>query len=267
MLSNNELVDFSKNTRIQILKTVNNTKASHIASSYSIIEILTILFNNILKRDNEKECFYDRFVLSKGHAGLAIYAVLKNMGLMKNNIYETYYKNGSFLSGHVSHKKTPCIDVSTGSLGHGLGISSGMALASKIKKDNRKIFCLIGDGEFDEGSNWESLAFASAKKLNNLTLIIDNNQFQGIDKRDNINNLDFENILKDLRWETISVDGHNFDELSSAFNFVSNRPKAIIANTVKGKGVKFMENNLIYHYKDPQGKDFSEALRELSDEK
>jgi len=177
---------------------------------------------------------------------------------------DTHYQNGSVLSGHVSHKGVPGVEFSTGSLGHGLPISVGIAL-SDINIEQYKVVCLLGDGECNEGSIWESALLASHHNLSNLTVIIDANKFQSIKTTNETLNLEpFAQKWSAFGWEVHEVDGHNIDELRSALSMKNDcKPKCIIANTIKGKGVSFMENNILWHYRSAQDDEFKNAMNEL----
>jgi transketolase len=207
----------------------------------------------------------DRFVLSKGHAGAGVYAVLAEMDFMPISVLKNHYKNGSNLSGHVSHKGIPGVEFSTGSLGHGLSVTAGMALAAKINKINCRFFVLMGDGECDEGSVWEAIMFASHHKLINLTVVVDRNQYQSIYSTEDTLSLEpFADKWKSFGWEVIEVDGNCCRRLIEAFKKIDvNKPVCVIANTIKGKGVSFMENDILWHYRSPQGEEFKAAIREL----
>jgi transketolase len=246
----------SKDIRIQILKISNSTKSSHIGSSFSIVDILIVLYKIILKKNI--------FILSKGHACLSYYCVLQKFNYITKKVLNSFGKNNSILLSHVSHK-VPGVEFSTGSLGHGLPYAVGRALAEKINKKKKKIYVLLSDGELNEGTTWESLLFASFHKLDNLIVIVDYNKIQSLDFTKNILQ------LEPLNTKFISfgcfvkiIDGHNFSQIYRSLLFKSkNKPYIIIANTIKGKGVKFMENSVLWHYKSPDSKELSEAIKEL----
>lgn len=205
------------------------------------------------------------FILSKGHACLAYYCILKKFNFISSKTLNSYGKNNSILMGHSSHK-VPGIEFSTGSLGHGLPYATGRALAEKINKTNNNIYVLISDGELNEGTTWESLMFASYHKLNNLFVIVDYNKIQSLDFTKNILKLEPLNAkFKSFNCDTKIINGHNLNEIyKSLFKKNKNKPNVIIANTVKGKGVSFMENKIIWHYKNPSLIDLNLAIRELS---
>jgi len=243
--------------------------SSHVASILSMSDILAVLYGSVMNYRSKDPSWSerDRFVLSKGHAGAGVYAVLAEMGFMPLSILKSHYQNGSNLSGHVSHKGIPGVEFSTGSLGHGLSVASGMALAAKINKKNYRFFVLMGDGECDEGSVWEAIMFASHHKLINLTVIVDRNQHQSIYSTEDTLALEpFSEKWQSFGWEVIVVDGNCCKALIEAFAKIDvNKPVCIIANTIKGKGVSFMENNILWHYRSPQGEEFKNAIRELED--
>ena len=179
---------------------------------------------------------------------------------------KTHYQDGSDLSGHVSHKGIPGVEFSTGSLGHGLPVATGMALAARINQHHHKVYVLMSDGECDEGSNWEAALFAPHHKLDNLVVIIDRNKLQSIHSTENTLNLEpFVDKWQAFGWNVVNIDGHNHQKLLDACgSMVSGKPLCIIANTIKGKGVSFMENNNLWHYRSPKGKEYDAAMQELN---
>ncbi len=258
--------ELAQKVRIHSIKMVNKGGSSHIGSVLSIVDILTVLYARVMnyKPKEPKWIDRDRFILSKGHAGVGVYATLAESGFFSIAELDKHYQDGSFLSGHVSHKNIPGVEFSTGSLGHGLPVASGLALAAKINKKKHRVFVVMSDGEMDEGSNWESFLFASHHKLNNLVAIVDRNRLQSIKSTEET--LALEPLIDKLmafRWNVIEVDGHNHEELFSAIQSNTQKPKVIIANTIKGKGVSYMENNNEWHYRVPLDKDFEQALNEL----
>ena len=262
--------DLARRIRINALNMTSNGNSSHIGAIFSMADILAVLYESIMNYDskNPKMNNRDRFILSKGHAGAGTYAVLAEKGFISKNELTTHYQNGSKLSGHISHKGIPGIEVSTGSLGHGLPIATGMALAGKINKQTHKIYTIISDGECDEGSNWESILFAAHHKLNNLTVVIDRNYLQSIKLTEET--IELEPLAEKwlaFGWEVIEIDGHDLTQIFNALkkNINSKLPKCIIAKTVKGKGVSFMEDDNLWHYRSAQGDEFKRALRELEE--
>ena len=263
--------ELAKKVRIHALKMANSGGGSHIGSALSIADILAVLYTDILHLDpkNPKLEQRDRFVLSKGHAGAALYATLAETGFFPISKLATHYQDGSDLCGHVSHNGIPGVEVSTGSLGHGLSLATGMALAAKIDQRKHRIFTLLSDGECDEGSTWEAVLFAAHHHLDNLVAIIDYNKIQSLDTV--ANTLELEPLADKWRsfgWQVQEVDGHNHQQLQSELSELpleSDCPSVIICHTVKGKGVSFMENTVLWHYRVPRGEEFAAALQELED--
>jgi len=243
--------------------------SSHIGSILSIADILAVLYGAILqyKTKEPKWTDRDRFILSKGHSGAGVYAALAESGFMPTEKLKTHYQDGSDLSGHVSHKGIPGVDLSTGSLGHGLPVASGMALSAKIDQKGHRVFVLMSDGECDEGSNWESILFAAHHKLDNLVAIIDRNQLQSIHSTEDTLALEpFADKWLAFGWDVVEVNGHDHQELLDVCtrkDESTRKPLCIIANTTKGKGVSFMENNVLWHYRSPQGDEYDAAISEL----
>ena len=252
-----------------VLMMANSGKGSHIGSALSIADLLAVMYTDILNIDpqNPYKKDRDRFILSKGHAGAAVYAVLAEIGFFQLKKLETHYQDGSDLSGHVSHKNIPGVELSTGSLGHGLSVGVGMAKAAKLDKKGHKIFVLLSDGECDEGSVWEAAMFASHHKLENLVALIDYNKIQSLDSVANTLNLEpFKDKWESFGWNTIEIDGHDHNQIKLELlrsPSVKNKPSVYICNTTKGKGVSFMENSVLWHYRCPKGKEFKAALKEL----
>lgn len=247
--------NFSLKIRKLILKIANSSQCSHIGSNLSIVDILSVLYVKFLKdRKNS-------FILSKGHACLAQYCVLKEMGFINDKTLNTFGKDGTILMSHASHK-VPGINLSTGSLGHGLPVATGIALANKINKKKSKMFVLLSDGELDEGSNWESILFSSHHKLSNLVIIIDYNKLQSTNSVKNTLNLEpLDKKFESFGCKVLTVNGHNCEKIFKALNSKSSKPLVVIANTVKGKGVSFMENSVLWHYKSLDSEDYKRALK------
>lgn len=264
-----ELINKSKQIRLKILKLVKDSNASHIGSMFSCVDLLVYLYNKQMNfsKENYKSPDRDIFILSKGHASLTVYAVLSDIGILPKKDLDTYHKDGGKLIGHFDHK-VPGVEASTGSLGHGLPIAAGIALANKMNKSKSKVYCLIGDGECNEGSIWESFMFMKRSNLGNLTVIIDANKLQGYDYCDEIceSNM-LKRMLKATDLNFFEIDGHNFDEIKDVFKKIeelSNGKSSIIfANTIKGKGVSFMEDKLEWHYKSPDDSQYKIAEEEL----
>jgi len=244
-------------------------KSSHVGSAFSMADIIAVLYGGVLKVDPARPDWdqRDRFVLSKGHAGSCLYAALMERGFFSREVLDTYYANGSVLSGHVSHKGVPGVEFSTGSLGHGLGVATGMAMAARMKGEKQRIVCVLSDGECDEGSNWEALLFAAHHKLDNLVAVIDYNKIQSLASvADTLALEPLADKLRAMNWAVREVDGHDHHALKSVFDSLPLepvRPSAIIAHTTKGKGVSFMEDTVLWHYRTAQGDEYAAAMAEL----
>ena len=251
------------------------SRGSHIGSVFSVAEIIAVLYTRVLRVDPKRPDWpeRDRMVLSKGHAGSAVYAALAETGVFPVETLKTHYGNGSVLSGHVSHKGVPGVEVSTGSLGHGLGISAGMALGAKMDGAQWRTYAVMGDGECDEGSVWESALQAAQFGLDRLIAVVDYNHMQSLTTVEKTLRLEpFEQKWRDFGWNAMSTDGHSIDALTDAFEWArgqagSGKPSVILAHTTKGKGVSFMENNILWHYRTPQGEEYEAALRELEEQR
>ena len=256
MNSKNNYKTISRDVRKQLLKISNSAKSSHLGSSLSIVDILVVLYKSILKKNI--------FILSKGHACLALYCILQKFNYISRKVLQSYGKNNTILLSHVSHK-VPGVEFSTGSLGHGLPYAVGRALAEKINKKNKKIYVLISDGELNEGTTWESLLFASFHKLDNLIIIIDYNKIQSLDYTKNILKLEpIDKKLISFGCKVIRINGHSFSQLYKSLSFNNkNKPLIIICDTIKGKGISFMENSILWHYKSPSNDELKKAIEEL----
>lgn len=247
---------------------------SHIGAILSVADIVAVLYTEVLKykADEPEWAGRDRFILSKGHAGAAIYAALAESGFFPVDELKTHYANGSRLSGHVSHH-LPGVDFSTGSLGHGLSAACGMAYASKKDRDEgHRVYTVLGDGECNEGSVWEAALFANHFRLNNLIAIVDHNHMQSLDFNENTLELeDFGAKWKAFGWNVIEINGNDYEQLRSAFGEVDrlsqvepHKPTVIIANTIKGYGISFMQNDILWHYRFPHtGWEYDCAVNEL----
>lgn len=256
--------------RKDTIEMVHTAHASHIGAVLSVTDILAVLYADILKIDPHMPRMEerDRLVLSKGHAGAAIYAVLAECGFFPVEELKKYYSDGSVYSGHVSAKGVPGAELSTGSLGHGACVACGMALAAKRMHQKHQVYTVVGDGECEEGSIWEMALFAHKYQLDNFTVIVDHNKMQAMGSCEEVIALgSLSEKWKSFGWNVIEVlDGNNHDQLRAAFaERVRRKPNVIIAHTVKGKGISFMEGNLIWHYKDPQGEAYSQAVKELEE--
>lgn len=254
--------------RVHALKMTSKGGGSHIGAIFSCADILAVLYGGILKVDPKRPGWpeRDRFVLSKGHAGGGLYAALAERGFFPVSKLATHYQDGAELSGHVSHT-LPGIEVSTGALGHGLSIASGMAYAATLGAAHHRVFCLLSDGECDEGSTWEAALFAGHHHLANLVAIVDYNRIQGIAPIADVLELEpFSAKWSSFGWEVEEVDGHDHAALARLLerqSSASGKPTCLIAHTTKGKGVSFMENSVLWHYRIARGAEFDAALAEL----
>lgn len=250
--------------RKDAIEMTHATHASHLAAVLSVTDIIAVLYSNILHVDPQNPQMEDRdkVILSKGHAGIAIYAALAECGFFPREELKKYYTDGSVYSGHVSSKGVPGVEFSTGSLGHGVCVACGMALASK----NRNVYAIVGDGECEEGAVWEMALLANKQNLSNFTVIVDCNGMQAMGTCDEVIALgSLEEKWKAFGWDVISVeDGNDHNQLRDAFAKRQGiKPHVIVAHTTKGKGISFMENNLLWHYRDPQGEYYENAIKEL----
>lgn len=273
MLSDAEVKNLEKlcrENRKNILKMVYNAQSGHIGGAMSSVELLTVLYHkcmHICPKWTKSQDFNnrDRFVLSKGHASSILYSVLAQLGYFPKEELLTFRLFGSRLQGHPV-PICPGIDVATGSLGQGLSIACGMAMGLRLDKNPAKVFCLMGDGELQEGSVWEAFMHCTHAKLDNIIAIIDRNRLQIDGCTENVKSLDnLADKIRAFNWDVIEIDGHDINAIYSAIERAKelNKPVAILANTVKGKGVSFMENNAGWHGKAPNKEDFERALAEL----
>ena len=249
----------SKKVREDILETTFTAKSAHIASALSIVDIITVIYLKFINKRNK-----NIFILSKGHACLAHYCLLYELKYISRKVLKTYGKNGTILMSHSSHK-VPGVNLSTGSLGHGLPVSVGIALSNKIKKiKDKKVFVLLSDGELNEGSNWESILFASHHKLANLVIIIDYNKIQSLDfVKKTIQLEPLSKKFQSFGCKVITINGHDHFSIYKNLKKQFNRPLVIIANTIKGQGISFMENKVLWHYKSPNQKELVAGLNQL----
>lgn len=259
--------EISRKVREDILKLIYRTKSPHIGSSFSIVEILVALYFNQMNTTPE-DPFHperDRFILSKGHACATLYAVLAERGFLRKEDLDGFAVNNGVLEQHPNRDLATGIEVSTGSLGHGLSIGAGKALAGKVDGRSYHVYALLSDGELNEGSVWEAIMFAGHHKLNKLVAMVDSNKIQALGRTRDI--IDLEPIGRKwdvFGWHAQEVDGHDFPSILRAFSSLSSaKPNVIILHTVKGKGVSFMENQLLWHYRTPNEQEYELALKEL----
>jgi len=263
------LCSLARRIRQHTIRMVHRAGASHVGSCMSIADILAVLYGGILRVDPARPDWEDRdrFILSKGHAGAAVYATLAERGFFPIEWLETYCSNNSRLAGHLTHHGVPGVEISAGSLGHGLGIACGMALAGKRRGRPYRVFAVLSDGECDEGSTWEAALFAPHHHLDNLVAIVDYNKIQSFGAVKDV--LDLEPFLDKWRafgWSVCELDGHDHARLWETLQgvpFASGKPSIVLAHTTKGKGVSFMENELLWHYRCPDAQQAASALAEL----
>lgn len=255
--------------RRHVVRMCSRGGSSHVGSALSVADIVAMLYGAVLRVDPGDPGWTgrDRFILSKGHAGACVYAALAESGFFPVERLEQHYRNGSALSGHVSHKGVPGVDFSTGSLGHGLGVGAGMALQLRRAGGGQQVYVVLGDGECDEGSVWEAALFAAHQGLANLCAIIDHNKLQSLGPiAETIALEPFADKWASFGWAVSRIDGHDHRALRQAFaTRAGDRPTCIIADTIKGRGVSFMERAVLWHYRSPQGDEFAAAMRELGD--
>ena len=265
-----ELEIFATKERLLLLEGIFNAKAGHPGGSLSIAELMAYLYNVEMKVDasNPKWEDRDRFVLSKGHAAPALYATLALKGFFPTEDMKTLRKADSYLQGHPSMKCVPGVDMSTGSLGQGISAAVGMALAAKLDNKDFRVYTILGDGEIEEGQVWEAAMFANAKKLDNLVVVVDNNNLQIDGTVEEVNSpYPIPEKFTAFGFNTIEIDGNNIDEIESAFEAAKackGKPTAIVAKTVKGKGVSYMENQVNWHGAAPNEELYNQAVAELT---
>lgn len=269
--ANKPLSRESRATRVLILEMIHRSGASHIASSLSAVEILTAIYDSVdLEKIRNRTDDRDRVIVSKGHAAAALYAVLCRRGLIEKALLDTYCKNDSLLSGHVSHF-VPYVEHSTGALGHGLSVGVGVAIGLKSRRlTSSRVYVVVGDGEMHEGSNWEALMLAAHHGLNNLCVLIDNNNLGGIGRTDECCSLrEIRRMLEGFGVAVFAADGHDVAEIRAILERTSRngaKPVAVICQTVKGKGISFMEGSNVWHYRPPNAEAYQKALLELQKE-
>ncbi len=259
----------AKELRGEMIKTICRAGGGHMPATLSIIDIITVLYYSILNidPDSPEDPHRDRFILSKGHACVALYTVLADRGFFDKHHLGTFGKLGSILGGHPDMHKIPGVEASTGALGHGFPFGVGMALSGKLDNEKYRVFTLLGDGECQEGSIWEAAMFASHHKLDNLIAIVDYNKQQAMDFLDKVVSLEpFAEKWRTFGWEVREVDGHDLNQLLESFNtcpFVKGRPNLLIAHTTKGKGVSFMEHEPLWHYRMPNFEEMKIVSKDL----
>ncbi len=269
-LTKKQLEQLACKVRIGIIEGVHSAKAGHPGGSLSCADILTYLYTKEMKVNpkDPKKADRDRFVLSKGHAAPALYSILANCGFFPVEELNTLRKSGSRLQGHPDMKNIPGVDMSTGSLGQGISAAVGMALSAKHFGDSFRVYTVLGDGEIEEGQVWEAAMFAANKNLDNLVAFVDFNNLQIDGTCDEVNSpAPVDKKFEAFGWNVITIDGHDFEAIESALNKArenKGKPTAIIATTVKGKGVSFMENSVGWHGVAPNDEQYEQAIAELN---
>lgn len=253
-----------KRYRKRILDVSQQVTALHVAPAFSCIEITDLLYNTIM-RGNGAGDFEDVFIMSKGHGCMVQYVILEEYGVLKRADIDAYCKPNGILGAHPDYE-TPGIQASTGSLGHGLGMATGQAHAEKLKRTNVNIYCVLSDGEYQEGSTWEAMMMAGNLKLDNLIAFMDNNDFSGLERMSEGHQAFYPLLdkAKAFGWEAVEVDGHDEEAMLAAVaNRKGDKPFIAVCKTVKGKGVSFMEHVPIWHYRSPNKDEYQQALREV----
>lgn len=265
-----ELEIFATKVRMGVIEGTYNAKAGHPGGSLSIADVLTYLYNCEMKVDpkNPDDPKRDRLVLSKGHCAPALYAALALKGYFPTEEIKSLRHLGALLQGHPDMKAIPGVDMSSGSLGQGISAACGMALSAKISGDGYRVFTILGDGEIEEGQVWEAAMFAANKKLDNLIAYVDYNNLQIDGTLDEVNSpMPIDEKFEAFGWEVLSIDGNDFEQLEKAFDWASKangKPRCIVAKSVKGKGVSYMENQAGWHGKAPNADEYAVAMNELN---
>jgi transketolase len=260
----------AREARVEILKMTSYAKASHVGSALSVIDILCTFYSGVanISINNAHAPDRDILILSKGHAASALYATLSIQGFFPKKLLDNYCDNGAKLGGHVTSSDLVGIELSTGSLGHGLPYGLGIALSRKMTGVNGKVFVVMSDGECDEGTTWESALLANHHELDNLVVIIDRNRIQSLKDTERTLKLEpFKEKWESFGWTSDEVDGHDYAALALAANRQCKGPKVIIANTTKGRGVSFMENSVLWHYRSPNSEELRSAIEEVQSTK
>lgn len=264
-----ELREMARRVRIHALRMTSAGGSSHVGAVFSMADVIATLYGGVLRLDplDPKHPQRDRFVLSKGHAGAGVYAVLAERGFFPVEWLSTHYRDGSSLSGHVSHKNIPGVELSTGSLGHGLSVAAGMAFGARLDGHGHRVYCLMSDGECDEGSVWEAVLFAGHHGLDHLVAVVDYNKIQSLAPVPETLGLEpFADKWRAFGWAVAEVDGHDHAALREVLDAIpraAGRPTCVLAHTTKGKGVSFMENTVLWHYRTARGDELAAAMREL----
>ena len=262
-----DLQKIANQTRLKIIEMSHTAKSAHLGSCLSCVDILVSLYYHVLNIDPARYRAAERdiFILSKGHAAMGLYAVLAKRGFFSEEFLNTYNIDGGLLPEHPPARGVPGVEAATGSLGHGLSLACGQALAFKMKGKKNRVFCLISDGEVNEGAIWEAAMFASANRLSNLVVFLDWNKWQATQRSDAVlNTTNHKDKWLSFGWDVECIDGHDFEEIICAVKNPSGKPKMIISDTMKGRGVSFMEDDNNWHYRIPTSEEVSAAKLELA---
>ena len=266
---NEELKEIAKKVRLGIIEAVYSNQSGHPGGSLSIADIMTVLYFNEMNIDNQNPKWEDRdrLVLSKGHCSPALYSALANRGFFPVEDLKTFRNINSYLQGHPDMKHIPGVDMTTGSLGQGLSVANGMAISAKLDNKSYRVYCILGDGEIEEGQIWEAAMASNKYKLDNLCVIVDNNNLQ-IDGtlEEVMDSNPIDEKFKSFGFQIIKIDGHDIEEIRKAYEVAKNvkgKPTCIIEKTIKGKGVSFMENQVGWHGKAPNDEQYEIAKKEL----
>ena len=259
----------NKNIRRTIIEMISSSNAAHSGSALSLVEILNTVFKNVdLEKIKNNDNDRDRVILSKGHGTAALYAVMHHHGLLDKSLIDTYFKNNTILAGHTSHH-VPCVEHSTGGLGHGLPVSLGVAIGMRSKKSNSRVYVILGDGEMQEGSNWEAIMLAGHLKMGNLIVLLDINELGQVGKLENCCTLEpLVQKFESFNFNVYDVDGHDEEQINSANSKSKNSPAptVILCHTIKGRGISYMEKNNLWHYKCPKDEFYEKAIEDLNDQ-
>lgn len=263
-----DLTEIARQTRVSIINTINGPRMGHIGGDFSVTDVMVTLFFGVMRyrADDPDWADRDRFILSKGHCSAALYSVLAHAGYFERSLLPTFMAPLSVLNGHPNRRKVKGVEANTGPLGHGLPFGVGCATGAKISGADYRTFVVLGDGELQEGSNWEAAMYASHRKLDNLTAVVDRNRLQQGARTEDTNGLDpLADKWRAFGWETIELDGHDHAGLLAAFEAPRDgRPRVLIAKTIKGKGVSFIEDRVEWHHKVPNPEQTQQALEELA---
>jgi len=261
------MIESARAVRRAVLKMAYAGRTPHVGSALSCVDLLVALYFAVLRLDPARpdDANRDRLILSKGHGCMALYAVLAERGFFPKSLLNEYAQDGGRLAEHPGPRCMPGVELATGSLGHGLSVGVGLAMAARLSRRQSRVFVLLSDGECNEGSVWEAAMFAPSQRLDNLVAIVDYNKWSAMGRTEVM----LEPLAQKWRafgWLTVEIDGHDLKAITDVLSFIPSepgRPTAIIAHTVKGKGVSFMENNLEWHYRPPDEDDLEKALREI----